>query len=337
MKRATTSAIGWPGSSPDSRDGRRESMNGQPFEHRPVMADEVLELLGAERGGRFLDGTVGGAGHAVRILESSSAATLIGLDQDEEAVAAARERLAGFGDRARVLAGNFRDAAELLEDYIDVGLDGALLDLGVSSHQIDTTARGFSFRRGTPLNMRMGGTTGGWRTAADLLNTASEEELGKIFRDYGEERKWRGMSREIARRRRGQPLRTADDLVAAASVALKRPLSQRDKARLFQAVRIAVNEELEALREGLEAIARLLKTEGRLVVISYHSLEDRIVKETFREWSRECVCPPEWPICTCRGHALGRLLTRKPVMPGDAEVAANPRARSARLRGWARG
>jgi 16S rRNA (cytosine1402-N4)-methyltransferase len=300
------------------------------------MVAEVLKLLGAERGGQFLDATVGGGGHAKRILESSPAAILIGLDQDKEAVAAARERLAGFGDRARIETGNFRDAAELLEEYIDVGLDGALLDLGVSSHQIDTTARGFSFRRGTPLNMRMGGTTGGWRTAADLLNTASEEELGKIFRDYGEERKWRGMSREIARRRQRQPLGTADDLVAAASTALRRPLTQRDKARLFQAVRIAVNEELEALREGLDAIAQLLKTEGRLVVISYHSLEDRIVKETFREWSRTCVCPPEMPICTCRGHALGRLLTRKPLRPTELEVAANPRARSARLRGWAR-
>ena len=311
-------------------------MSGQAFAHEPAMAEEVLKLLGAERGGQFLDATVGGGGHASRILESSPAATLIGLDQDPEAVAAARDRLARFGDRTRIETGNFRDAAELIEEYIDVGLDGALLDLGVSSHQIDTTARGFSFRRGTPLNMRMGGTTGGWRTAADLLNTASEEELGTIFRDYGEERKWRGMSREIARRRRRQPLSTADDLVAAASTALRRPLTQRDKARLFQAVRIAVNEELEALREGLDAIAQLLRAEGRLVVISYHSLEDRIVKETFREWSRTCVCPPEMPICTCRGHALGRLLTRKPLRPAEAEVAANPRARSARLRGWAR-
>jgi 16S rRNA (cytosine1402-N4)-methyltransferase len=234
------------------------------------------------------------------------------------------------------MTGNFRDAAELLQEYKDVGLDGALLDLGVSSHQIDTMARGFSFRRGTPLNMRMGGTTGGWRTAADLLNTASEEELGKIFRDYGEERKWRGMSREIARRRQEKPLRTADDLVAAASTALWRPLSPRDKARLFQAVRIAVNEELEALQDGLEVIAQLLKTEGRLVVISYHSLEDRIVKETFREWSRECVCPPELPICTCRGQALGRRLTKKPMRPTETEVASNPRSRSARLRGWTR-
>ncbi len=300
------------------------------------MADETVRLLEPERGGQFLDATVGGGGHAERILASSPAATLIGLDQDPEAVAAARRRLSVFGDRARLVTGNFRDAAELIEGYIDVGLDGALLDLGVSSHQIDTTARGFSFRRGTPLNMRMGGTTGGWRTAADLLNTASEEELGKIFRDYGEERKWRAMSREIARRRRQRPLRSADDLVAAASAALRRPLAQRDKARLFQAVRIAVNEELEALREGLDAIGQLLAMEGRLVVISYHSLEDRIVKETFREWSRACVCPPEWPICTCRGRALGRRLTKKPLRPSEAEVAVNPRARSARLRAWAR-
>ncbi len=311
-------------------------MTGEEFSHQPVMAKEVLQLLEPERGSLFLDATIGGGGHAERILESNPAARLIGLDQDSEAVAAARRRLAGFGERAKVVTGNFRDAADLLEEYIDVGLDGALMDLGVSSHQIDTMARGFSFRRGTPLNMRMGGTTGGWRTAADLLNTASEEELGKIFRDYGEERKWRGMSREIARRRGHEPLSTADDLVAAARVALGRTLSPRDKARLFQAVRIAVNEELDALRDGLKVIARLLKSEGRLVVIAYHSLEDRIVKETFREWSRTCVCPPEFPICTCRGHALGQRLTRKPLRPADSEVEANPRARSARLRGWVR-
>lgn len=311
-------------------------MNERLFEHEPVMADETLELLGPERGGRFLDATVGGAGHAIRILESSPDTSLIGLDQDWEAVEAARARLAEFGERATILAGNFRNAAALLEEYTDVGLDGALLDLGVSSHQVDTTARGFSFRRGTPLNMRMGGTTGGWRTAAELLNTASEEELGRIFRDYGEERRWRGMSREIARRRRREPLRTADDLVAAASVVLRRSLAQRDKARLFQAVRIAVNEELEALREGLDSIAELLRTDGRLVVISYHSLEDRIVKERFREWSRSCVCPPHSPVCQCRGRALGRTLTKKPLRPSETEVTRNPRARSARLRGWAK-
>jgi 16S rRNA (cytosine1402-N4)-methyltransferase len=311
-------------------------MSEQRFAHEPVMVAEVLRLLQPERGGLFLDGTIGGAGHAERILQISGAARLLGLDQDPEAVAAATERLSEYGDRAKVRTGNFRHAAELLADDIDVGLDGALLDLGVSSHQIDTTARGFSFRRGTPLNMRMGGTTGGWRTAADLLNTASEEELGRIFRDYGEERRWRGMSREIARRRRQRPLSTADDLVAAASAALARPLAPRDKARLFQAVRIAVNEELDALRDGLDVVAGLLKPEGRLVVISYHSLEDRMVKTAFREWSRDCVCPPELPVCQCRGRARGHRLTRKPLRPTEAEVQANPRARSARLRGWSR-
>ncbi|MCL7971188.1 MAG: 16S rRNA (cytosine(1402)-N(4))-methyltransferase RsmH [marine benthic group bacterium] len=311
-------------------------MSGQEFEHEPVMVAEVLGLLEPERGGLYLDGTLGGGGHAERILASGPDTSLIGLDQDADAVAAATRRLADFGDRVTIRAANFRHAAELLQEDIDVGLDGALLDLGVSSHQIDTTARGFSFRRGTPLNMRMGGTTGGWRTAADLLNTAHEEELGRIFRDYGEERRWRGMSREIARRRRREPLSTADDLMAAASVVYRGPLTPRDKARLFQAVRIAVNDELEALREGLHEIAQLLKAGGRLVVISYHSLEDRIVKEAFREWSRECVCPPELPVCRCRGRSLGRRLTRKPVRPSPAEVEVNPRARSARLRAWER-
>ncbi len=311
-------------------------MGAGPFAHEPVMVEEVLDLLEPARGGHYLDATLGGGGHAELILKASPDARLIGLDQDDDAVAAARGQLAEFGDRVSILTGNFRHAAELLTEHIDVGLDGALLDLGVSSHQIDTMARGFSFRRGTPLNMRMGGTTGGWRTAADLLNTAQEEELGRIFRDYGEERRWRRMSREIARRRRREPLRTADDLMAAASAVYGGPLTPRDKARLFQAVRIAVNDELGALREGLEEIARRLKAGGRLVVISYHSLEDRIVKEAFREWSRDCICPPELPVCRCRGRALGRRLTRKPLRPSAAEVEANPRARSARLRGWER-
>ncbi len=309
-------------------------MNERRFEHLAVMADEVLEVLRPGRGGRFLDATVGGGGHAERILAADSSVRVTALDQDPDAVAAARERLAPYGTRARVLEGNFRHARELLEPVGETDLDGALLDLGVSSHQIDTEARGFSFRRGTPLNMRMGGTTGGWRTAADLLNTAPEIELGRIFRDYGEERKWRVLSREITRRRRREALRTADDLVAAASAALRRSLSPRDKARLFQAVRIAVNEELEALREGLDAIATLIESGGRLAVISYHSLEDRIVKQTFRDWGRDCVCPREVPVCTCRGRALGRTLTRKPLRPSQTEVAANPRARSARLRAW---
>ncbi len=310
-------------------------MTRESFEHEPVLAAQVLSFLEPERGGLYLDATVGGGGHAERLLAASSHVQLIGIDRDPEAVAAARVRLSPYGERARVLEGDYRDATGLLvAESRGIDLAGALLDLGVSSHQIDTTARGFSFRRGTPLNMRMGGTTGGWRTAADLLNTASEAELGRIFREYGEERRWRALAREIVRRRSRAPMQMADDLMAACTAVLGSRLRSGDKARLFQAVRIAVNEELEALQEGLEGIRGHLCSGGRLVVISYHSLEDRIAKLTLREWSRSCVCPPELPMCACRGRPLGRLLTKKPVRPTPDEVSANPRSRSARLRAW---
>jgi 16S rRNA (cytosine1402-N4)-methyltransferase len=231
--------------------------------------------------------------------------------------------------------GNFRDVARIARDLTPIDdLAGALLDLGVSSFQIDSEARGFSFRRGTPLNMRMGGTTGGGRTAADILNTESEQSLGTLFREYGEERRWRAVAREIIRRRQSAPFRTADDLVAAFTTVLGPGIDARTKARLFQALRIEVNDEMKALQEALTAIRGLLAPHGRFVVISYHSLEDRIVKNAFREWSRECICPPELPVCRCRGVALGRVLTRKPVRPVESEVLRNPRARSARLRAW---
>lgn len=312
-------------------------MERESFEHEPVLADEVLGLLEPERGGQYLDATIGGGGHAERLLVAGPEVELIGIDRDPDAVAAARRRLAKHAGRTRIEEGDFRDAARIVAgDLTEEGLAGALLDLGVSSHQIDTAARGFSFRRGTPLDMRMGGTTGGRRTAADLLNTASEVELGRVFREYGEERRWRALSREIVRRRRRAPLQTADDLMGACTAVLGTGLTPRDKARLFQAVRIAVNEELDALREALEAIRELLRPGGRLVVIAYHSLEDRIVKHTFREWSRSCVCAPELFECRCRGRPLGTVLTRRPVRPSAAQVAANPRARSARLRAWER-
>jgi 16S rRNA (cytosine1402-N4)-methyltransferase len=307
----------------------------ESFEHAPVLAAEALSFLQPEEGGLYLDGTVGGGGHAALLLEANAQVSLIGLDRDPEAVTATRRRLAAYGTRVRIVEADFRAAENLLETEIgEPGLTGALLDLGVSSHQIDTAARGFSFRRGTPLDMRMGGTTGGWRTAADLLNTASEAELGRIFREFGEERRWKALAREIVRRRRRAPLRTADDLVAACTAVLGTGLGPGVKARVFQAVRIAVNDELEALRDGLEGIRRLLRPEGRLVVISYHSLEDRIAKEMFRTWSLSCICPPEFPVCRCRGKALGRTLTRKPVRPSATEVATNKRARSALLRAW---
>lgn len=297
------------------------------------MPDEVLRMLRAERGGLFLDATVGGAGHAVRLLDAGPAVRVIGIDQDRDAIRAARRRLEAYGDRARVVEANFRDLGRLeISDEIE-DLAGALLDLGVSSHQIDTTARGFSFRPGTSLRMRMGGTTGDGEPAADLLNQSSEQQLGRVFRD-GEERRWRALSREVVRRRRIRPFSTSDDLVAALGAVLGRSPTEKDKARVFQAVRIAVNDELGALAEGLEEIQSRLGSGGRLAVLSYHSLEDRIVKQTFRAWATECVCPPGLPECRCDGEALGRVVTRKPMRPTEEEVARNPRARSARLRVW---
>ena len=310
-------------------------MAADVFSHEPVLAEEVLDLLAPERGGVFLDGTLGGGGHAERLIAAGPDVRLIGLDQDPEALAAARRRLGVRGDRVAFIEGNFRDAASIVAGLgYENGLSGALLDLGVSSYQIDTTARGFSFRRGTPLNMRMGGTTGGGRTAADILSSATEAELGRIFREYGEERRWRAIAREIVRRRTEAPFRTADELVGALTAVLGPGLDASTKARLFQALRIEVNDEMTALQEALVGIRGLLASGGRFVVISYHSLEDRIVKNAFREWSRACVCPPELPVCRCRGVPLGRVLTRRPLRPTDAEVHRNPRARSGRLRAW---
>ncbi|MGW8282881.1 MAG: 16S rRNA (cytosine(1402)-N(4))-methyltransferase RsmH [Gemmatimonadota bacterium] len=310
-------------------------MTADEFAHEPVLADEVVDLLAPERGGWFLDGTLGGGGHAERILDAAPGTRVVGLDQDPDALVAARRRLGVRGDRVVFVNGNFRDVVRFITDLVEIDdLAGALLDLGVSSFQIDSEARGFSFRRGTPLNMRMGGTTGGGRTAADILNSATEQQLGTLFREYGEERRWRALAREIIRRRQSTPFRTADDLVAAFTTVLGPGIDARTKARLFQALRIEVNDEMTALQETLTAIRGLLSPRGRFVVISYHSLEDRLVKNAFREWSRDCICPPEIPVCRCRGEAHGRVLTRKPVRPAEAEIRRNPSARSARLRAW---
>jgi 16S rRNA (cytosine1402-N4)-methyltransferase len=233
----------------------------------------------------------------------------------------------------RFLRARFDDAPDDAE-VRDVGLDGALLDLGVSSRQLEVDERGFTFRRGVALDMRMDPTRGA--DARTFLAEASEERLAQVFHDFGEEPRARRLAREIVKRRTTAPLETSDDLVAALSVTLGRSPSARDKARIFQAVRIAVNEELEALERGLPAIREAMNGGAVMVVISYHSLEDRVVKNAFREWSRACVCPPELPTCTCRGRALGETLTRRPVRPAAAEVARNPRARSARLRAWRR-
>jgi 16S rRNA (cytosine1402-N4)-methyltransferase len=301
--------------------------------HEPVLGDEVMSLLGPRGSGLYLDGTVGGGGHTRQILELCLECRVLAVDRDAEALAHARGALAEFGDRVRFVRTRFDDAP-LDAEARSKGLDGALLDLGVSSHQIEAESRGFSFRKGVALDMRMEVT--GSLDARSFLAEASEERLAQVFRDYGEEPRARRLAREVVKRRATAPLESSDDLVAALAVTLGRSPSAQDKARIFQAVRIAVNEELEALERGLPAIREVMNDGAVMVVISYHSLEDRLVKNAFREWSRSCVCPPELMVCMCRGRPLGETLTKKPVRPSDRETRDNPRARSARLRAWRR-
>jgi 16S rRNA (cytosine1402-N4)-methyltransferase len=309
-------------------------MTGDGY-HTPVMLAEVLEWLEPERGGTYFDGTLGGGGHAEAILSASEGARVVAADRDPEAIAEAERRLAGYGERFEARAGDFAEVAEGL----GAGLAGALLDLGVSSHQIDALERGFSFREGSPLDMRMGAAGGTERTeagmtAAEVLNTYSADALARVLREYGEERRAWPLVRRIVARRETEPFRTSEDLVAVLEEVYGYRLTPQDKARVFQALRIEVNRELDSLERALPILRERLAPLGVLVVIAYHSLEDRRVKNAFREWSRSCVCPPDLPVCQCRGEPLGETLTRKPQRPGESEVEANVRSRSARLRAW---
>ena len=293
------------------------------FHHQPVLLEEVAELMAGCA--RVRDGTVGGGGHAARL--AAAGARVLGLDRDPEAVRAAGRAL---GAAATVREGDYA-AAAADPDVAAFRPDGVLLDLGVSSPQLDEPARGFSFRPGTALDMRMGPAG---PTAADWLAGAPEAELAAAFRDWADERRARALAREIVRRRGHRPFETSDDLVGAIRAVLGPRSGPDDFARLFQAVRIAVNGEVERLARALPALLDLLEPGGVLAVVGYHSGEDRVVKHAFAEWARACVCPPAQPVCTCRGRALGTVLTRRPVRPGPAELAANPRARSARLRAF---
>lgn len=301
--------------------------------HAPVMVRECMDLLRPERGGVFLDGTLGGGGHSEALLERGPQVVLYGVDRDPDALAEASNRLARFGGRFRPVRSNFADALETA-GIADGTLDGVLLDLGISSHQIDVDARGFTFRPGAPLDMRMGQGTADEPTAAELLNTLEEEELANIFYRYGEERRSRKLARVVGEMRAAEPFATSDQLQRAIDRALGGRTETADRARIFQALRIAVNGEIEALERALERFRDALAPGGVFAVMSYHSLEDRLVKNAFRDWSMDCVCPPGLPVCRCRGRALGTVLTRKPVDASPEETAANPRARSAHLRGW---
>jgi len=292
--------------------------------HQPVLLEEVVALLTGCR--RVLDGTVGGGGHAARL--AAGGARVLGLDRDPVAVSAAR---AALGGAAEVRLGDFADAPTD-PDVAAFCPDAILLDLGVSSPQFDDPVRGFSFRPGTTLDMRMAGEEG--MSAADWLSEAAEPELSSAFGDWADERHARRLAREIVRRRATRPFQTSDDLVGAIRAVLGPRSGPDDFARLFQAVRIAVNGEIERLSRALPGLLEVAAPAGVLAVVSYHSGEDRVVKHAMSGWARACICPPAQPVCTCRGRPLGSQITRRPIRPGAGEIAANPRARSARLRAF---
>ncbi|MEA3245271.1 MAG: 16S rRNA (cytosine(1402)-N(4))-methyltransferase RsmH [Gemmatimonadota bacterium] len=279
---------------------------------------------------RILDGTLGGGGHSEALL--AAGADVTGLDQDPAAIAAAGARLRRFVDagRFRTVQANFADFAATASGEFD----GILLDLGVSSHQLDDAGRGFSFRPGAPLDMRMQGFG---PTAADFLNTEDRARLAGAFREYGDERRAMRLASEVVRRRANRPFVVSDDFVGAIRAVLGPLSGPPDFARLFQAVRIAVNDEMGALERALPALRDRLAPSGVFVVITYHSGEDRLVKHAFRDWSRSCTCPPRQPVCTCGGdNALGDVVTRKAIVAAADEILRNARARSAKLRAWRR-
>jgi 16S rRNA (cytosine1402-N4)-methyltransferase len=302
------------------------------YAHETVLADETVALLRPSPGETFLDGTLGGGGHAERLLERG--ARVIGLDRDPRAVAAARARLARFGAAFRAVQADFRDAEDALRSLGIETVDGALVDLGVSSPQLDEAERGFSFSRSGPLDMRMGEAG---ETLADLLERADEREIARILHDYGEEPFARPVARALKREVARVGARALDtarlaEVVASAIPRRAWPRKVHPATRTFQALRIAVNDELGALAAWLDALPRTLARGGRAAAISFHSLEDRMVKQAFQALTRACTCPPGLPVCRCGGQAGFEPLTRKAVTPSEAEVARNPRARSAKLR-----
>ena len=311
-----------------------ESGGGPDAPHRPVLLKEAVSLLAPEGGGLFVDATLGLGGHSEALLEAAPDVRVIGIDRDPEALRLAAERLARFGARFRAAHANFRDIAPVMREAGESKAAGVLADLGVSSLQFDSPARGFSFRHDAPLDMRMD-ASGEEETAAELLASLSEEEIARVIYEYGEERRSRRIARWIVERReRGEPIETTAALAAlvARAVGHKRGDRIHPATRTFQALRIAVNRELEGLGEFLETAVDLLQPAGRLAVISFHSLEDRVVKRTLQRLSGKCECDRRLPVCVCGARRVVELLTRRPVTPTQEEAEENPRARSAKLR-----
>lgn len=305
----------------------------ETLEHKPVLLREVLEYLAPRAGGVYVDGTCGAGGHAAAVLERSAPdGRVVGLDRDADAVERCMARLEGFGDRATVRQADFRDLGAVLRDLGVDAVDGILLDLGVSSFHLKTPERGFSFLLDGPLDMRMdrrGGTT-----AAGLVNGLPRREIARIIRDYGEEQRAGAIAKAIEKARARGPITSTLQLADIVSGVFPSHAPRRihPATRTFQALRIAVNDELESLRTGLREAHGALRSGGRMVVISFHSLEDRIVKQQFADWAKGCACPPRIPRCVCGLAPSVRLLTRKPVVPTEEEAGDNPAARSAKLR-----
>ena len=303
------------------------------YGHVPVLLQECLGALNIRPDGIYVDGTLGRAGHSLEIVKRLTTGRLIGIDRDETAIAAAQERLADYADRVTLVHSNFDRIGDILAELHIDGADGMLFDLGVSSPQLDDAERGFSYMHDAPLDMRMDRSA--YLTAREVVNGWSYEELRRILFEYGEERYAPAIARRIVQTREQRPIETTLELVEVIKSAMP-PAALREKQhpakRSFQAIRIAVNGELDALPPMLEAATEHLNPGGRLAVISFHSLEDRIIKKTMQELATGCTCPPEFPVCVCGKKPKLRLVSRKPIVSGEEELAHNPRARSAKLR-----
>ena len=303
------------------------------FEHKSVLLEETIDHLRIKPDGIYVDGTLGGGGHSYEIAARLTSGRLIGIDQDEAAILAAGERLDVYKDKITIVRSNYSEMKRILRELHIESVDGILLDLGVSSYQLDTAERGFSYKEDAPLDMRM--DTRNPKTARDIVNGYSEMELYRIIRDYGEDKFAKNIAKHIVRMRKEKPLETTFELTEAIKAAIPMKLrvnTGHPAKRTFQAIRIELNRELEVLRDTLQDMIDLLSPEGRICIITFHSLEDRIVKSCFKENENPCTCPPDFPVCVCGKRSKGRIITRKPILPSEEELRENKRSKSAKLR-----